>query len=175
MDKLFKDSEVYTEKRPTKITDAQRQKYFEEVAEEIKGNGWSTSTIERIVQDLSEISPNDNGYQAAKKLESWPCKGSYSIDAMAVEFLDCFNSNKDDILTENIKVWVKAHNIKPKLPFGTKLIIEKTLNHLLPTQMEIYITGMQLEEAYYMVSEDKNKNGGYCVDYEIIESHCKII
>ncbi len=178
MEKLFEDSETYTVHRPKKITDEQRANYYEEIAQEIIDSGWSNSDISVIISDLAKIGENDNGYEAAKQLESHYCRGSYHISSMMVEFLDCFNDGLEDILRENVADWVKAHNIQPKLKKQTLLKITKTINRHTPELLEgseIYITGYNEKQAYYSVSPDPNKNGGYCVDYEIVEEQTELV
>jgi len=124
MEKLFPDSEVMLNQRPTQITKEQQDNYFKEVAEEIIQNEWSSSSIERIIHDLHQISYSDSGYEIAKKLESYPSKASYDIDTEFIEFLDDFDSNSNDILRENVKDWVKAFNPQHKFNKGQKLIVK---------------------------------------------------
>jgi hypothetical protein len=172
MEKLFPDSEVMLNQRPTQITKEQQENYFKEVAEEIIQNEWSSSSIERIIHDLSEISSSDSGYEIAKKLEGYSSKASYEIDTEFIEFLDDFDSNRDDILRENVKDWVKAFNPKPKFDKGQKLIVKIPLFRSNKKDSIIYVTGFDKGEANYLVHEDKEHGGGYVIAYEKVENNC---
>jgi len=175
MEKLFNDSEVFMKERPVRITEQQAKEFYTKMAKEIIKNKYSTSSIEDIIEDLADISYGDNGYEIAKKLDDYISNASYNIDVMFCEWLDCFNSDKEDVLRENIKTWVKAHNIKPKYAKGQKLKIEKSIYYASVIGSEIYVTGHRDEEAYYMVDADKNRNGGICVNYEKLEANCSIV
>ncbi len=174
MEKLFSDSKVMLNIRPTKITKQQEEDYYIGVAEEIISNQWSDSPIEKIIKDLDEISSSDSGYEIAKKLEGYSSKASYSINTAFIEFLDDFDYNKSDILRGNIKDWVKVHNPKPKLKNGQKLIIETPLFRNQKKGDIVYVTGKCDKEANYYIHEDKEHNGGYVIAYERVEANCKI-
>lgn len=175
MEKLFKDSEVMVNERPTKITEQQEKDYLNEVAEEIISNGWSDSDIEKIVYDLSDICYNDSGYEIAKKLEGYNSKASYKITTPFIEFLDDFENNKSDILRENVKAWVKAFNPKPKFKEGEKLAVDKPLYAHKDIGDVVYVTGINYEEANYYIHSDPKRNGGYVLPFEKVESNCVIL
>jgi len=175
MEQLFDDSELIQKERPTKITEKQEVDYYKSVAEEILKNSWSNSDIEDIIHDLSEIGYRHSGYEIAKKLEDYRARGSYDIDTQFIEFLDDFFYHKDEILTENVKLWAKAHNPKPKLKKGQELIMEKRLNiGNEKIGQTLYVTGIDPTRACYYVHENKDNNGGYIIAYEKVESSCKI-
>jgi len=178
MEKLFSDSEVMLNERLTKITEQQEKEYLEEVAQEIIDNNWSNSPIEKIIKDLSNISWTLNsGYKIAKELEGYSSKARYNIKTDFIEFLDDFNSNKDDIVRENVKDWVQAFNPKPKFKTGQKLIVETPLfrGHNQGKKGDVvYVTGKNEKEANYYIHENKDHNGGYVLAYEKVENNCKI-
>ena len=151
MEKLFPDSEVMLNERPTRISKEQQENYFKEVAEEIIQNEWSSSSIERIIHDLHQISYSDSGYEIAKKLEGYSSKASYDIDTEFIEFLDDFDSNSNDILRENVKDWVKAFKPQPKFDKGQKLIVEIPLFRSNKKDRIIYVTGFNKGESNYLV------------------------
>jgi len=177
MEKLFPNSEVMLNERPTKITEQQEKDYLQEVAEEIIANGWSSDSVEDIMSDFEDIYNEYSGYEIAKKLESYNSSASYKIDTPFIEFLDCFESDKSDILRQNIKDWVKAFNPQPKFEVGQKLIIETQIfrgHNQGKVGSIVYITGKNEKEANYYIHEDKDHNGGYVIPYEKVESNCKI-
>lgn len=178
MEKLFSDSEVMLNERPTKITKQQEEEYLEEVAQEIIDNNWSNYPVEKIIQDLGNISWTlRSGYEIAKELEGYNSKASYNIDTSFIEFLDDFHYNKESIVRENIRDWVKAHKPQPKFKTGQKLIIETQLfrGHNQGNEGDIvYVTGKDEKEANYYIHENEGHNGGYVLAYEKVENNCKI-
>lgn len=174
-EKLFTDSEVYQKERPTKITEQQALDFYKEQAQEILDNNWSKSDIDTIVEDLSEINYDDSGYEIAKSLEDWNRKAYYDFPIDFIEFLDNLGHQKGRILANNIKDWVKAHGIKPKLSKGQKLLIEKDLNYKQKKGLVVFVNGFNENEAYYMIDENPDRNGGYCISYEKAESNCSLV
>lgn len=174
MEKLFNDSETFTKERPTKATEQQLRKFYEETAEEIIDNDWSNSDIEDIIIDLSNLDMSDNGYIVAKRLDDYSNKASYNINPCFVDFLDNLSWEKSNLVRQNIKDWVKAHNPKPKLKKGDELIVKTPLFFGNKIDSIIYITGIKEEEACYLMHEDKNNNGGYVISFEKVEENCKL-
>ena len=172
-DKLFADSEVFQKERPTKITDIQEQEFYKEFAQGIIDGKWSSDDLESIIQDVSDLSVHENGYELAKSLESYSCKASYDIDSEFVEYLDCFSHRKSGILTMNVRDWVKAHNPQPRFEIGQKLLIEKPLHQRVMRSGFIYVVGYFKDEAKYIVNVDPAKNGcGSLFTYEKVEVNC---
>lgn len=172
MEKLFSDSEVMLNVRPDRINNQQKEDLYNKLAKEIILENWSNSPISKIIEDLHNISSSDSGYEIAKKLEGYSSKASYNINTAFIEFLDDFDSSKDDILRENIKDWVKAHNPFPKLKRGQKLIIEIPLFRGQKKGDIIFVTGMNEKEANYYIHENEDNNGGYVIAYERVEANC---
>lgn len=175
MDKLFSDSETFTKVRPTKITEQQEQDFFKSFAQQIIDNNWSDSDLDDVIEDVSTISSNDNGYEIAKHLEDSYRKASYEIDVDFVEFLDSFGHEKSSILEKNIKEWVEAHNPQPKFKKGQKLVVQEDLNYFKKKGAIVYVTGFQEKYANYLIDENIYKNGGTIIPYEKIENNCKSI
>lgn len=172
MEPLFKDSEVYTKVRPTKITEQQKQDFYKKIAEEIIKGGWSTDEPEDIISDVSDISFHDSGYEIAKDLEGYGKKASYDIDTLFIEYLDDLGYDFSKILDKNIEEWVSVHNPKPKYDIGQKLILEKTIYRDMQQGITLYVNGLDTKRACYLIDEDKEKKGGRVIPYEEIETSC---
>ena len=175
MEKLFNDSELYIKERPKQITEQQAEKLYKEIAEEIVKDGWSDDDVEDIIQDVSEINFKENGYEIAKSLESGRRLTTYNIDAMFVEFLDCLGHRKDSIHRQNVRDWASANNPQPKFAKGQKIRVKTALSYNMKSGQEFFVTGIKQEEAYYMIHENPEHNGGYVFDYEKLEANCEII
>jgi len=175
MDKLFSDSETYTKVRPIKITAEQEQQFYKGLAEEIIDNKWSESDVEDIAEDISKLSLHDNGYEIAKSLEGSRNKAYYEIDVEFCEFLDCISWKKGNILENNVKDWVKAHNPQPKFLHRQRLIVEKDLNREKKIGTIVFVTGLAEERACYLIDENPEREGGTIIAYELVESNCKPI
>ena len=173
MTKLFDDKEIFVKERPVKLTDKQIKEMCAVIADEIISNAWSKSEKGDIIEDIDWISFNDSGYEIAKGLES-NGDASYDIDTSFIEFLDGLTWTKGDILNNNVKDWVKAHDPESKYCLDSKLAINTPLNALMVTG-EIYVRGFQKELACYLVSYDPKEQGGSVIPYEKIESNCSLI
>lgn len=170
---LFPDSEVFQKERPTKITNAQKIAFYKKLAKEIRKSKWSSSPEDDIVEDLESLYPfNGNGYELAKKLENYGKKAVYSIDTDLCEWLECIDSEYREIIKSNVKQWVKAHNPQPKFKIGSLLLITEKINFQLPVGKNVYITGINDKEAYYLINEEFKKNNGICIDFEKAERCC---
>lgn len=172
MEKLFSDKETYTKERPTKITAEQENKFYKEIAEEIIKYKWSDSDVEDIMEDISKITLRDNGYEIAKSLEGSYNKAEYEFDVEFCEFLENIGWKKDTILRNNVKDWVKANNPQPKFKDGQKLIIDIDLNYHKKKGAIVYVNGHSEAEAYYLIDENPEKNGGTVIVYEKAEKNC---
>jgi len=175
MEKLFDDSLLFQKERPTKITAQQEEKMYVDFAKEIIENQYSEYDEESIIEDLKELSWHDSGFEKAKKLEDG-C-ASYEFTGDFIDWLDNMACERDYILKENVKMWVKAHNPQPKLEKGDQLKINESLSRTpdLKKDSVVYITGINMEQAYYTISSDPDKNGGYVLDFEKVESKCEIL
>ena len=175
MEKLFDDTLFVQKERPIKITKQQENKMFIDLAKECIKNQYSSDDEETISEDLSNLSINDNGFEKAKALDD-NANASYSFDGDFIDWLERMDFKRDEILTENVKLWVKAHNPQPKLEKGTKLKITGHLSYQkdLRTECIVYITGINMERAYYTISDNKEKQGGYMVAFEKVESNCEV-
>lgn len=174
MEKLFTDAETFQKERPTKITAKQAHDFNMRIAQEIIDEGWSKSDIEDIAEDVSGISTHDSGYEIAKDLENYK-KGYYDIDTAFIEFLDDFSWKKREVLEENVKAWVLAHNPKPKFEKGQKLIVNSSLNSEKKKGAIVFVTGFSEKTACYLIDENQERAGGTVIAYERVESSCSII
>ena len=173
MEKLFDDTLFVQKERPTQITKQQEEQMFIDLAKELIKQQYSESDEEDIVDDLKKLRFNDTGFNLAKELEdNGNCE--YTFNGDFVDWLDELGYKKGRILSENVKLWVKVRNPKAKFEKGTCLKIVEAIYYKLKNDMVIYITGLKEEEAVYTVSEDKDRNGGYLVNYEKLESCCVI-
>lgn len=174
MEKLFDDAPFVQKERPTKITDEQEQKMYLDLATEIIKRNWcKDGDVETIADDLSKLSINDSGFEKAKDLED-DSYVNYEFCGDFIDFLDDMSYHKNKLIDENVKVWVKAHNPQPKLLKGTKLHIDKSLcrsKDLLKDSL-VYVTGINMEKAYYTISVNKEQQGGYVVAFEEVENNC---
>lgn len=78
--------------------------------------------LERIAKVLNRHW-RDNGFELGKEFED----EGYSIDADVVSYLDCVNSDGDDILTTHIKEWVKSENITLDLKPGDSVELKRAI------------------------------------------------
>jgi len=122
---------------------------------------------------LKELSFCDSGYEKAKYLER-NGSASYEIDGEFIDWLDWIDHKRSEILSENVKLWVKAHNPQRKFEKGTKLKIISTLNRKKLAGEFVYITGFREDEANYLVDKDQNRQGGTVISYEKVEYNCEV-
>jgi hypothetical protein len=175
MEKLFDDTLLIQKERPTKITAQQEEKMYLDLVKQCIKNQYSSDDEETISEDLKKLSNNDSGFEKAKDLER-NGNASYEFDGDFIDWLDGIDYERRKILEENVKLWVKAHNPQPKLEKGTKLKIVETISYTKDLKKDcfIYITGINMELAYYTVSGDKDKKGGYVLAFERVELNCII-
>lgn len=175
MNTLIKDNEVFQKERPTKITKKQRNDILSEVADDIISCNLSKNCKDVIIDDLDKIYDGfRSGYEMAKEIEdSFKCSGTYNITSTLIELLESLDSLSSAKLRENIKLWVKAHNIKPKLSKGQKVNVK--FNPFLSKHIgeEVYINRIDLTTASYVVHKDPTHKGGWVVAYEKIEQNLK--
>lgn len=174
--KLFDDSLLIQKERPTKITEQQEEKMFLDLAKECIKYQYSTDDEETISEDLRELSTRDSGFEKAKDLED-SGNASYEFNGDFIDWLDGIDYRRSGILRENVKLWVKAHNPQPKFEKGIKLQINEPLSYTKELRKDcvVFVTGINMEQAYYTISADKEKQGGYVLDFEKVEDYCKII
>ena len=175
MDKLFNDELLVPNVRPTKLTDQQKKKMYRDLAKDIIKNKYSDDDdVKSIAKDLKKLYSNDNGFEKAKHLDDYG-NVYYNFDGDFIDWLDGMNHKENEILKNNVRLWVRAHNPIPKFEKGSKLLINKYLNSKLTKDLIVYITGFKEDEAIYTLSDDKNKEGGYLITYELVESNCTLI
>lgn len=93
-----------------------------------------------------------NGYKLAKHLES--DDSLYNIDMDAVEILDNFGAEVDELVQEQETQWAHDNNVQPPHPIGTVLTIGT-------------ITGIyEYSPALYKVDEGKGENCLLLIKYE---------
>lgn len=173
---LFKDSETFIKERPTKLSEKQETEIWQKLAKEVIDNGWSDDDIDTIIEDLQNLSMSDSGYEMAKDLEGFSSNADYYIDTSFIEWLDMLDSDFDDARRENVKRWVKAHDIKPKYDIGTKLVVKEhfTRSPELQVGKVIFVNGYYEKEAMYSVSNEKDSKGNVLIIYENIEKYCVV-
>ncbi len=169
---LFNDSEVFSTERPKIITDKQKEEFLHEIAADIIKDGYSKSDKSYIIEDLRRINFNDSGFDIAKEIEDG--NAYYNIDSTFIEFLEGLSWRRKKLLENNIKIWVKAHNPIPKFALGDKLTVDKHLCHGFKTGQEVYVNGIYLDRAIYLIDEDPNKKGGTVLEYERVEDSCSL-
>lgn len=177
MEKLFDDSALFQKQRPTSITKQQEEEMYMSLAKQIVNQGYSTDPAELISEDLKDLSLNDSGYEMAKSLERRG-KAFYEIDSDFIAFLEGLGFEKQKILTENVRTWVKAHNPQPLLKQYDRLRIFFDLsnsNKELHAGNVVYVTGIYEKDACYTLSLNPTRKGGYLVPYEKAEANCEKI
>jgi hypothetical protein len=173
MEKLFDDTLFVQKERPTKITEQQEGKMYLELAKDCIEQQFSSDDEETIAEDLKELYFCDSGYEQAKDLER-NGKASYEINGEFIDWLDWIGHKRSEILSENVKLWVRAHNPQRKFEKGTKLKIVSTLNREKLAGEIVYITGFREDEANYLVDKDQNRQGGTVISYEKVEANCEV-
>ena len=175
MEKLFDDTLLIQKERPTQITAQQEEKMYLDLAKDCIKQQYSSDDEETIAEDLKELSFNDSGFEKAKDLED-NGNASYEFNGDFIDWLDWIDHKRSEILSENVKLWVKAHNPQPKLEKGTKLKITGHLSYQkdLKTDCIVYITGVKLEEANYYIHPNSENNGGYVLAFEKVELNCEV-
>jgi len=178
MEALFQDSEVFVRERPAQPTEKQLAEFYKKTAQEIIDSGWSSSKILRIIFDLEDLAPFfDSGYELAKKLEGLTSIGSYKIDMEFLDFLDNLHSDYRELLSENIKQWVKAIQPMPQWAVGDKIKLTYPIFRTpdYSEGQEFFITGIDDKEARYVVDKDKDMRGGTMIAFEKLEKYAKLI
>lgn len=174
---LFNDSEVFQKERPTKATEKQETEFYLKAAQEIIDGGWCTYDVEDIAKDLKRLNNHyDNGFDLGKKFDDgYNIECSYDVDVAFCEWLDCLYSDYEQLIRDNERTWVKAHDIKPLFEKGAKLNVIKTVCHGITAGMIVYVNGGRMDEGKYWIDIDPNKKGGTVLEYEIVENCCELI
>lgn len=159
----FNDSSIVVGDRPKKLTDDLMNKLLTEVANNISEMDVCYGSVDDIVGDLKSCNLYDDGYQIAKNLES---KG-YDIDSDFVTFLDLISFDLYKELKEYQKRWVKLKQLKPKFKVGDKL--DKTSNIFRLEGNEFHVNDIYEESGEYVISYDRNKNGGRILPFELVD------
>ncbi len=177
MERLFSDSEVFTKGRPNSITNEQKKQLIRSIADDIFSYDYSRSDIDEIEDDMDMIFPfNQTGFELAKELDSYLANAEYDFNPDFIEFLEDLSLKVDDAKEENVKLWVKAHDIKPKLKDKSKLRVnEGIIGTRFREGDEIFINYHYLETAVYVVDKDPDRKGGTLIDYEKIELYCELL
>jgi uncharacterized protein YfkK (UPF0435 family) len=169
--KMFNDSEMFQKQRPTGLTDSQNLTFFTDMAKEVRKNNWSSNEVQDIAKDLSELNLNQNGFELGKDLdEGFNYKASYNIDVLFLEFLENIQLERMMIVNDNVKNWVKAHDIKPKLEKGFDFNANEKIGRFKDSRL--YISDIYPDTAQYVVKiKDGDKKRGFLFDYEKIEEN----
>lgn len=175
MERLFDENVGIVNIRPAEITKQQREQLFLKLADEVIENQYcKNGDIETIAYDLGKLTPNDSGFEKAKQLEDDSFL-TYAFEGDFIDFLDGIDAEIHCVLNENVKLWVKAYDIKPKLEIAQKLLILSNLNRLQKANDIVYVNGIQEQTANYIIDIDPNRKGGIVIPFEVVESNCKII
>jgi hypothetical protein len=172
-EKLFDDTEFVQENRPKKITEQQELAFYQEKAEECIELNYTSNDVESVIEDLKSLRYGEDGFQKAKQLNhEGICDYEFSGDF--IDWLGWLDSDKHDILRENVKLWVEAKKPQRKFEKGDKLTVIEPFSRLYKKGDIIFITGVRETEAIYTVDALKERQGGYLFEYEEIESHCEL-
>ncbi len=173
MEKLFGESEIFQEKRPSVITAKQKEQMYVDIAKDIIKYRYSKSDIDTIIEDIKELSLNDSGYEMAKELEDGGV-GEYEFDGSFIDFLESLSFRPYSILQENVEAWVRAHGIKPNLELGTRLIMNRKMDRNSIAGEIFYITGYIEERACYILNKKYVEGIGTLVTDDDVEKHSQI-
>jgi hypothetical protein len=169
MKKLFNDDEFFVKERPAKLTKNQEEKIYKEMAQEVIDGGWSRSDIDDVVEDLSELSLSDNGFEMAKDLDD---TGSYNIDTAFCEWLEGIENKIGYLIEKNVKEWVKTRDIKPQFTGRDKLKVLTDFSYKFKTGETIYITNIYADKALYVIHHNQDYQGGTLIPFEEVEKCC---
>lgn len=98
-----------------------------------------------------------------KELDNYVSDGSYDPTIYFMDYLESLSIYIYKIESENVKEWVKAHDIKPKFSIGDCI---KSKSDLAP----FFINNIRLETAEYCISTEKDDNKNMLKNFEYIES-----
>lgn len=176
MEKLFDDSLLFQKERPKKITKKQEEEFYIDLAKECIEEGFSSDDEETIAEDFEGLYDSDSGFEKAKHLEERGC-ADYVYSGDFISFLENIVFKRDEILEENVKLWVKAHNPRPKIEIVSELMIKSSLGFTkeLKEGGIIFVIRYNIEQANYIVHPNPKHNGGYVIPFEKIESNCEIL
>lgn len=168
--KLIHDTETFQKERPLTITNTQRTEILKNVAKSILEYSLSKDDIEIIIEDLDEVyNSSSTGFEMAKELEDGWASGDYTINSTLIELLESLDHLSLEKQRNNLKDWVKAHDIKPKLKQGQKIKLNQNLAFSFISGDEIYINRIKTDTAHYVVHKDPKYRGGIVVEYEKLE------
>ncbi len=173
---LFSDSETFTRTRPTKITEAQREQMYKDIAQDIINKGFIESAdedIDEIISDLKAVDLKDTGFEIAKDLERQSCLYDFSPDF--IEFLNDLLWREKEILTENVKQWVRVVNPQPKYKQGDKIEIVNAFSRSFNVGDIRYVMSVREIDATYSVSTEYPATKGTIIEYERLEENTKLI
>lgn len=170
MDKVENASAI-KKQRPLRITKEQRTEILSEISKEIIRWQLSDSSLEQIISDLDKIyDGHSSGFEMARNLEdSFNTIGYYRVNSQLVELLEGLDYLSIDKKRQNIKDWVQAHNIQPKLKKGEKVKLKLAPFFAFNVGDEVYVNYLKEDTAHYVIDKDPNRKGGVVVDYEKLE------
>lgn len=162
--------------RPNKISEEQQNEFYREAAQTFIDEGWvnSDTQMNDIMNDLMWLDLWDSGYEMAKCLE----RNSfiiYNINSSCVEFLESLDSERDDIIRQNVKEWVKETNPVPVYRVGDCLTLIGAINIELQPSQIVWIHSVREDTAEYVVSKEEKSNGGFIIPYEKVQANARLI
>jgi len=171
MDKLFEEREIFNKERPEFLTDEQLTQIYKEMADEIIAEDWSNSDPAEIIIDLKDANWHDSGFEIAKGMDN-SYNADYNFTGDFINWLDDIDHFRRDKIEENVRTWVKAHNIQPKYKIGDRVFVKKDLMMSKYPKGEYYITGYHKDIAKYTINKENKPNCGLLVEYEELEGIC---
>jgi len=173
MEKLFDDTLYVSKERPVNITNQQRDELYTKLAIEAIDCNYSNNDVETVKEDLSMLEINQDGFEIAKELED-SGDGDYEFRGDFIDWLDGLSFRYLEILKENVKLWVKAHNPQPKFSKGDKLIVTSTISYGIKRDLILYVYEIKMDEGVYIMAENKKQQGGYLLTFERVEECCEL-
>jgi hypothetical protein len=152
------------------MTVAQSIAMYDSIAKEIIENGWSKhwSSKESIISDLEDISLHESGYEIAKELENSD-NAAYNFTTEFIEYLDGVGFKEIEIIDNNVRAWVNAHNITPLFSVGDKFTLNKTIASSLVKDSTWTVFRIDQDVAQYVLIKEDTPSAKYFAKYEDVE------
>lgn len=181
MNKLFEDTEGMVNIRPKEMSKKQKANLLNEIALEIVKEGYTTDNDSEMVLDiLEELFEDDyrwgeSGFELAKEIENIGSFVDFEFNGDFIDYLDSLEHKRYNVIDNNVRLWIKAFDIKPKYAQGQKMEKGKALSRFRELPKVFYITRIKEENGYYWAHEDKERNGGWNIPFEDLELDSKPI
>lgn len=167
---LFPDSETFIKERPKGLTQQQKDELLRGIAEEAVKYNYVDDDLDAIIEDLEEFYPFDgDAFDMAVDLRD----RGYEADSAFVEWLESLSMDYRKALDNNVRMWVAAHDVKPKFRVGDQLGVHERLNYKIPSGDVVFVNGVQEDLGRYLIHQERKNGAGYVIDFEVVEKNCE--